>query len=271
MKNKMKRSCSILAILFLGLWPISYAQSCNGTIAGQDTAQIALVKSSVASDLANGEEPFRRYSAPTIKIRDYVESNAGEEFPFRLYVTPEDQAIKALAAEISGVKDAYELAVQWISISDQKLNYVPDKWLTPHEFLVNTPHYLSNPVKGKEVSDCEEQAYTLVSLIRAEGIPSEEVRVALGKVKFNDVETGHAWVELLTNGRWMALDPGYGPYWDDRVEKLVRRRGVPFDYYTGHTYPAVQVWAYFNDIYYLDPGDSSGNAPVSWRKAATAK
>lgn len=271
MKNKMKRSFPILAILFLGLWPMPYAQSYNGTIAGQDTAQIALVNSSVASDLTNAQEPFRRYNYPVIKIRDYVESNAVEEFPFRLYVTPEDQAIKALAAEISGVKDAYELAVQWISISDQKLNHIPDKWLTPHEFLSNTPHYPSNPVKGKGVSDCEEQAYTLVSLIRSQGIPPEEVRVVLGKVKFGYAETGHAWVELLTNERWVALDPSYGPYWDDRVEKLVRRQGVPFDYYTGHTYPAVQVWAYFNDIYYLDPDDSSGNAPASWRKAATAE
>ena len=222
----------LLTVLLLAPLPTIYAYAYGDDTAGQDTVQIALAGYSVASDLTNVQDSFRRYSIPTIKIRDYVESNAGEEFHFRLYVTPEDQAIKALAAEISGVKDAYGLAVQWISISDQKLNHVPDKWLTPHEFLTNTPHYPSNTVKGKEVSDCEEQANALVSLIRAEGIPPEEVRVALGKIKFGDRETGHAWVEFLTNGRWVALDPSYGLYWDDRVGKLVRRRSVPFDYYT---------------------------------------
>ena len=156
-------------------------------------------------------------------------------------------------------------------MSEQELNHAADKWLTPKEFLTNTPHYPSNPVKGEEVSDCEEQAHALVSLIRAEGIPPEEVRVALGEIKLGDVEMGHAWVELLSNGRWVALDPSCGPYWDDKAGKLVHRRGVPFDCYASHSYPVLQVWAYYNDIYYLDPRDGSGNAPASWRKAAPAR
>jgi len=137
--------------------------------------------------------------------------------------------------------------------------------------LTNTPHYSSNPLKGEKVSDCEEQGNTLASLIRAAGIRPEEVRVALGEVMFNDTETGHAWVELFANGHWVALDPSSGPYWDDEAGKQVRRRGVPFDYYASHIYPVLQVRAYYNDIYYLDPRDGSGNAPVSWLKAAPAK
>ena len=136
--------------------------------------------------------------------------------------------------------------------------------------MANTPHYPGNPLKGEVVSDCEEQAHALVSLIRAKGIQPEDIRAALGKIELGNTETGHAWVELLTNGHWMVLDPNWGPYWDDEAEELVCRQGVPFDYYASHTYPILQVWAYYNDTYYLDPIDSSGHAPASWSKFTLA-
>ena len=261
--------CKILllsAILLLAAWPAACAQSGIGHIARQDSVRITLAGPSVASDLSNAPESSQGSSRPTIKIRERADNNTGSQFPFRLYVTPEDQAIQALANQINGAEDAYKVAVQWVYVSDQKLNYIADKWLTPHQFLADTPHYPGNPVEGKEVSDCEEQAQTLASLIRAEGVPPEEVRVALGQAKFGNAATGHAWVELLTNGHWLALDPSWGPYWDDKAGKLVSRRGVPFDYYASHTYPVVQVWVYYNDIYCLDLRDGSGNAPAWWRQ-----
>ncbi len=261
----------LLSILLLVLWSSAYAQSRNDNITGQDAVHIALVGPSITSGIASAQETDHDYSSGIPKVRDYVGSNPISEFPFRLFVTPEDQAVKALAAQISGTRNAYQIAVQWIYVSEQKLNHAADKWLTPHEFLSNTPNYPSNPLKGEEVGDCEEQAYTLVSLIRAEGIRPEEVRVALGEVRFNDEVTGHAWVELLTNGDWVALDPSWGSYWDDKAEKLVGRQGHPFNYYASHTYPVLQVWAYFNDIYSWDPRDGSGNAPASWLKATPAK
>ena len=160
-----------------------------------------------------------RRSYPIPETRDYVKNNSGEEFLFRAYVTPEDRAIQALAEQINGVEEAYEVAVQWTYVSEQELNHTVEKWLTPREFLADTPHYSSNPLQGEEVSDCEEQANTMVSLIRAEGISPEEVRVALGEVIFNDIKTGHAWVELLIEGTWVALDPSLGPYWDDKTKR----------------------------------------------------
>ena len=196
---------------------------------------------------------------------------SGKQSRYQLYVTPNDSAVRELSAQTNGARDAYKAAVQWTWVSEQTLNHVPEKWLMPHEFLSNTPNYPSNPVKGKAVSDCEEQANTLVSLLRAEGIRPPEVRVVLGKVRFGDEEGGHAWVELVSNGHWLALEPTSGPHWDDEVGKLIPSRGAPFDYYASHTYPVVQVWAYFSDIYYLDPSDDSGNAPASWRKAAMAE
>jgi len=267
----MKRLFLFLVILLIAPWPIAYAQSRNDDITRQEATQIALVGPSITSGLTSAQESSRYYNSPIPEIRGYVESSPSEEFPFRLYVTPEDQAIEALADQINGAGDAYKVAVQWTYVSEQKLNHIADKWLTPHEFLANTAHYATNPLQGEEVSDCEEQAHALVSLIRAEGIRPEEVRVVLGEIKLGDVETGHAWVELLTNEHWVALDPSSGPYWNDKAEKLVRRRGIPFDYYARHTYPVLQVWAYYNDIYYLDSRDGSGNAPASWRKATSAK
>lgn len=261
----MKWWFSLLVVLLLSPWPIAHTWVYDEDIAGQDTDQIASVKPSITSGITSGQESACRYDSEISKTRVHGESNLAKEFPFQLFVTPEDQAIEALAVQISGPRDAYQMAVQWIYVSEQKLNHAADKWLTPHEFLASTPHYPSNPLNGKEVSDCEEQANALVSLIRAEGIPPEEVRVVLGKVTFNDVETGHAWVELLTKGQWVALDPSWGPYWDDKAGKLIQRRGIPFDYYDSHPYPVLQVWAYYNDIY------CSWNAPASWRKAAPAK
>ena len=232
---------------------------------------LALVGLLVTSQLANAQGLPSDNSYPILKIGSNVVSSPGHKFSPHLYVIPEDGVIKALAAQIDGVEDAYNVAVEWIYISEQKLNNVAEKWLTPHDFLVNTPRYPSNPLTGEAVSDCEEQAYTLVSLIRAEGIPPEEVRVVLGQVGPGDGAKGHVWVELLTNGHWLALDPTNGPYWDDKAGKLVRRQGVPFNYYANHTYPVPEVSAYYNDIYYLDLIDGSGNAPDSWRKFATEK
>ena len=261
----------LLAILLLATWFVAYAQAPNNNVAGQDVVQILPAEPLIISGITSVQVSSCHYSSSIPQNSDYIESNPDKELCFRLFVTPEDQSIKALAAQISKPRDAYQMAVQWVYVSDEELNHTTDKWLTPHEFLANTPHYPSNPLPGKEVSDCEEKANALVSLIRAEGIRPEEVRVALGRVKFNNSETGHAWVELLTGDQWVSLDPSWGPYWDGQAGKLIRTRGISFDYYGSHNYPALQVWAYYNDIYYLDPGDGSGNAPASWLKTTLAK
>ncbi len=270
MRNKITKLFPIVAILFLASWLVVYTPGDYDDKSEQEAVQVELTRPLVTSSSASVQEISRSRNSPASN-NDNVRYNSSAEFPFLIYITPEDQAIETLAASINGVRDAYKVAVQWIYVSEQTLNQNADKWLTPHEFLTNTPHYPSNPLKGKEVSDCEEQAHTLVSLIRAEGIRPEEIRVAIGRIKFGDAETGHAWVELLTNGHWLVLDPSSGPYWDDKAGKLVNRQGLPFDYYANHTFPVLQVWAYYNDIYYLDPGDGSGNAPDSWREDAPVK
>ena len=209
-----------MAMLFLATRPVAYAWDANNDNTPLSDIQTGSVESLITSGISGIQESARFSSSGIPEAGDYLIGNPEKESLLRLYVTPDDPAIKSLTTRISKPKDAYKIAVQWTYVSDQKLNRVADKWLTPHEFLTSTPYDANNPLKEKVVSDCEEKANTLVSLIRAQGVRPEEVRVALGEVTFNDIKTGHAWVELLTNGHWLALDPCWGPYWDDKAEKL---------------------------------------------------
>ncbi len=207
------------------------------------------------------------YSAngyPVITCGGYDSDNTGCKRPYQLFITPDDEQIKALSREFVGVDDVYNEAVKWVYVSEQTLNNAVEQWLTPRQFLTETSQNPANPLKGEPVSDCEEQANTLVSLLRAKGIPAEEVRVVLGRYTFLGKIKGHAWVELLNEGRWLTLDPSSGPYWDDERKFLVNRPGVPFDYYASYDFPVLQVEIYYNDIFYYEPGNTTGNVPSSW-------
>ena len=85
------------------------------------------------------------------------------------YVTPTNQIVQnyILSNHITTVKDAYLVAVGWVWVSDQTLHGELEKWLLPEQFIQDTPTYPSNPVSGSMVSDCESQAYTLVSILEA--------------------------------------------------------------------------------------------------------
>lgn len=110
-------------------------------------------------------------------------------------VTPYADAVTSYLEE-NDLDDKYEIyqaALSWTWVSDETLNGVDEKWLTPTEFLDETPTYFSNPDYGEPVSDCEEQANTLASLLIASGDYNEStVRVAIGKVYFGNVSGGHA-------------------------------------------------------------------------------
>lgn len=186
------------------------------------------------------------------------------------YVTPNDSAVQALASGITSSQQAYSTAVQWIWVSDQTLHGVPEKWLYPHEFLMDTPNDPDNPVPGSVVSDCESQAYTLVSLLRAIGVSAQNVRVVVGKVNFSGQVGGHAWVEIYEGGSWFALEATSGPYWDDEEGRLYESSGYPYTYFKTHTYPSIEIWGYFNDIYYYNPSTGQGNAPATWQTLSHA-
>ena len=184
--------------------------------------------------------------------------------PWQKYVTPKDDAVIQIAQTIENERDAYKIAVHWVWVSDATLNGEQEKWLMPHDFLLNTPSYKTNPCPGRIASDCEEQAYTLVSVLRAYGMDAKNVRVVVGEVDFGGERGGHAWVEVF-DGKWFALDATSGPYWDDVEKRLHERRGFPYTYFKNHPYPYIEIWGYFNDIYYYNPSTEEGNAPFHWK------
>ena len=203
------------------------------------------------------------YSGLSPVEKDTMQVN--ERRAIHSYITPEDTAIKSLASHSDSIEDIYSISFNWIYVSEQRLHNIPERWLFPNEFLVDTPRYPDSPVPGIPASDCEEQANSMVSLFRAWGVPAADIRVVLGSINQVDPRKGHAWVEIFIDGQWLPLDPNNGPYWDDARERLIERKTIPFDYYINHEYPVVAVHFYYNDIYYLDLEDDSGNAPVSWR------
>jgi len=190
---------------------------------------------------------------------------------YQSYVTPYADAISSYLEEndLDDKYEIYEAALLWTWVSDETLNGIEEKWLTPTEFLEKTPTYSGNPDYGEPVSDCEEQANTLASLlIASEEYDESTVRVAVGKVDFGNVSGGHAWVEVYEDGEWFPLDPTDGPYYDDESCELVSADTSEIDYdkYLSSTYPAVEVWYYYNNEYFMDTGTQNGDAPVSWNK-----
>lgn len=201
----------------------------------------------------------------TLKIEDSRYTPSGRD-AFQAYVTPEDEVIQQMASHISSIEDAYVMALEWVYVSEHHLNGIDDRWLLPREFITDSPGHINNPVPGMVAGDCEEQANTLAAIVRASGITPEEVRVALGLSDINGIEKGHVWVEVYVNDTWLILDPCSGPYWDDNSGTLIRRKGLPLDYYLSHKYPVQQVMVYYNDEFYYEHGESDDKLPTQWKQ-----
>lgn len=188
---------------------------------------------------------------------------------YQMYVTPDAEAVNSYLKEnsLDDKYEIYEASLSWVWVSDKTLNNAEEKWLTPREFLEKTSAYSSNPVYGEPASDCEEQANALASLlIASEEYDESTVRVTIGKVDFGDASGGHAWVEVCEDGEWFPLDPTDGPYYDDDSSELVPVDSSDIDYeeYLKSEYPAVEIWYYYNNEYFIDLDTRLGNSPVSW-------
>jgi hypothetical protein len=186
---------------------------------------------------------------------DHWEVQPGQESVYQQFITPNDETIIELANTLKTPKDAYDIASKWVWVSDVTLHGKVEKWLKPSEFLKETPTYPKNPIPGRIVSDCSEQANTYVSILRAMGVSAEDVRVVIGEVEFDDEIGGHAWVEIWTENGWMPLDVTSGSYYDDDSGTLVTRNAAYYEYWMYHPYPVVEIWAYYNDQYYVDYGE----------------
>ncbi|OYT28007.1 hypothetical protein B6U98_05805 [Thermoplasmatales archaeon ex4572_165] len=189
---------------------------------------------------------------------------------YQTFVTPNHPAVNSYiqSNSLTGVIDAYNAAVSWTWVSDFTMHGTTEKWLKPKDFILNTSNktlYPNNPVDGM-ASDCESQAYTLVSFLETLGISKKHVRVCIGLVDFGSGSGGHAWVQVFSNNRWYELEPTSGPYWDDETNQLINSSGVEIDYFKTRPYPVEEYWAFFNDVYYYNPSDGvkSSNLPDHW-------
>ena len=103
-------------------------------------------------------------------------------------ITPKDQRIKALAAELKTPEEAYR--------------FVRDR-------IGNDPS-LPAPPAGETLTagqaSCLGKAVLLCSLYRALGMPAREVRVVTGEVEFPDGIIDHAWLEMEHDGKCLQQD-----------------------------------------------------------------
>ncbi len=182
--------------------------------------------------------------------------------PFSEYVTPQDaavlQALENLDHSPEAIYDWVASMILWIS--DRELLDAEERWLMPGECLSHTPGM--PPIIGSIKSDCEEQANTLASMLRAAGLGPEMVRVVLGKVSFQGIEGGHAWVEVLTGDGWLAVDPTSGGWIKDGT--LNDRNPLNFQFFAAFPYPETERWYEYNDLYHRDHLGRKQIAPVQW-------
>lgn len=187
---------------------------------------------------------------------------------YQKYVTPFNKTVRDYinSENIDSRQKAYSTAVKWIWVSDQTLHNKAEHWLLPAQFINLTPNMPTNPQAGSMVSDCESQAYTLVSILESIGISSQNVRVCVGEVNFSGETGGHAWVQVYENNEWYELEATSGPFWDDDDNILVNNIGFPYNYFKNHPYPVEENWAFFNNEYYYNPdtGKKSLNLPEHW-------
>jgi hypothetical protein len=251
----------ILCVVFSGIIYIIWN---NISSDNEITSTIKTAKQEVNQELEN----FRMIKR--IRHRDLIlrKENFTKISEYQKYVTPNEQAVQVyrISNGINIPQDAYAHAVNWIWISDSTLHGKPEQWLLPSEFILNTSNDPDNPVPGEMASDCESQAYTLVSLIEASGTSNYNVRVVVGEVDFNGEVGGHAWVQIYRDGDWFELDPTSGPYWDDDEKKLIQNNGFYFTYFKTRPYPVKEYWAFFNDKFYYNPntGKKSPDLPDTW-------
>jgi len=257
----------IIIVLILGaLYSILIylENTSNDSDGDQFTPRLDVLRKEVTEDIKEYKMLKR------LKHRDMVlkKENFTQISDYQKYVTPDNSVVQSYIIEsnIDSTSEAYSKAIDWIWVSDITLHNKYEHWLLPISFITITPNDFDNPVPGNIVSDCEEQAYTLVSLLEVIGVSKDNVRVVIGKVEFEGETGGHAWVQVYEDGEWFELEATSGPYWDDDENKLIESSGFSFSYFKTRPYPVKEYWAFFNDKYYYNPdtGQKSTNLPNHW-------
>lgn len=252
---------------------VSFEENASDNMEPEDT--INAVPSNVLSEnISKDSVPrIQQEAADKKELRDFFQANPPEttgDLQVQEYVTPYADAVQDYLREedFDDADGIYETAVSWIWVSDATLNDQPDGWLTPTEFLQDTPDFDSNPVSGEIVSDCTEQANTLASLLIGSGEYDEEtLRVVMGQVTSSNINGGHAWVEVYEDGEWFPVDATIGPHYDDDLEEVVypdNYEDIDFDYFRDENYSVAEIWYYYNNEYIIDVSSGTGDAPDNW-------
>lgn len=224
------------------------------------------IRKNKLKETAKGIEEINEVDNEVENIKDEIEKGEIEEdirkiSYYQYYVMPNNPSVVENARGKTR-KEIYEFVANSYWVSDNVLNGVREKWLSPETFLSETKLMNSNPTT-EIASDCSEQANALVSLLRSRGVSSSKVRVVLGIVDF-DGEYGHAWVEIFEDGKWLVLDPTSGNYWDENANQKVERNPLPYNYFELHEYPVKTIYYYYNDKYFVDLRKNINNAPIEW-------
>lgn len=149
-------------------------------------------------------------SEPTPTAVPFLRSPVGYPESMKLYITPDDPAIQAAVDDILnepwtwGYSD-FEALRTWVAdhityIHDIDVYGQRDYWQLPSETL------------DLRTGDCEDFAILFCTLLRAYGVPADQVYVAVGGLSAN--QYSHAYlVERWTTGEWRVLEPQESTWW----------------------------------------------------------
>jgi predicted transglutaminase-like cysteine proteinase len=110
---------------------------------------------------------------------------------------PEITTMPDVYKSFLGYSQDFNRIVDWVGsnvsdVSDKSVHGVSDYWQLPSETL------------SLGTGDCEDYAILLTSLLRAYGVPADDVYVAIGKTSTDE---DHAWVvEKFYKGVWRVID-----------------------------------------------------------------
>ena len=212
--NLLSKIVAIIVIASTLVYAFYFVYTVEEDSYDSETQTIQLLKQEVTQEL----KAFKMKKL--IQRRDLVLSkdNFSQISDYQKYVTPENYILNNYinTNSINTAQQAYSTAVSWIWVSDETLHHKSEHWLLPQEFIQETPNDPDNPAPGNMVSDCESQAYTLVSILEAIDISKTNVRVVVGEVNFQGEIGGHAWVQIYLNNEWVELEATSGPFYDDR-------------------------------------------------------
>jgi len=161
------------------------------------------------------------------------------ESDIKSHLTPECQLVKDCLKDILGdppyepSTDGFGLIRDWVAynidyVSDEEKWGVTDYWQTSEETL------------SSRTGDCEDFAILLCTLLRAYGIDSQQIYVALG---VDDDGYGHAFMieNWYLDGEWRAIEP-QAPTQVFPGHRKFNLIDVQLDEY--------EIFTDFNDIYY---------------------